>query len=172
VDHAVSALGGAVSYRRLPEGPQLLPLGLPALPLIVLDSGRAGDTAQMVAGVAARLPGVEPQLQAIGALVPQVRALLQQTRPDLPALGEALLHNQDLLRQIGVSTPELDQLVALALSAGALGAKLAGAGGGGVVLALCPEPDRLLQAARRAGVRAFSVELAAADPLGTGAQPP
>jgi hypothetical protein len=33
-----------------------------------------------------------------------------------------------------------------------------------VVLALCPEPERLLRAAERAGVGAFAVELARAAP--------
>jgi mevalonate kinase len=47
--------------------------------------------------------------------------------------------------------------VDLARSAGAHGAKLAGAGGGGVVIALGPDPDAIVAAARAAGVDAFTV---------------
>jgi mevalonate kinase len=44
-----------------------------------------------------------------------------------------------LLQEIGVSSPELDRLVQAARDAGALGAKLSGAGWGGVMLALVTE---------------------------------
>ena len=44
--------------------------------------------------------------------------------------------NHALLREIGVSCPELDALVAAARAAGAAGAKLSGAGRGGNMIAL------------------------------------
>jgi mevalonate kinase len=44
--------------------------------------------------------------------------------------------NHALLSQMGVSSPELDTLVETARSAGALGAKLSGAGRGGSMIAL------------------------------------
>ena len=49
----------------------------------------------------------------------------------------------------------LDGLVQLALDHGAWGAKLAGAGGGGVVIALTAEPESLVEVARAHGVDAF-----------------
>lgn len=52
------------------------------------------------------------------------------------ALGPLMNENHALLQQIGVSSPELDKLVGAALSAGALGAKLSGAGKGGSMIAL------------------------------------
>ena len=58
------------------------------------------------------------------------------------ALGEALdASHESLRRDYEVSTPELDALVAAARSAGALGARLTGAGLGGSVVILAP-PDR------------------------------
>ncbi len=155
VDHAVSALGGAILYRKGPDGPALRPLACPGLRLVVLDSGSAGDTGALVAGVAGRRPAIDPVLDAIGALTLEICAALDGPPA---ALGALLTENHRLLARIGVSTPELDALVALALGAGAHGAKLAGAGGGGVVLALCDDPSPLLAAARTAGVpRAFAV---------------
>jgi len=61
--------------------------------------------------------------------------------------------NQHVLQQMGVSSPELEQLVDAALAAGALGAKLSGAGWGGVMLALVDELRReaVASALRRAG---------------------
>jgi mevalonate kinase len=43
-----------------------------------------------------------------------------------------------VLNAIGVSTPELEGMVAIARAAGATGAKLTGSGGGGSIVALCP----------------------------------
>lgn len=160
LDHTVSTRGGALCYRRGAQGLTVRPLQLAALRLVVLDSGVAGDTAQMVAGVASRRPQVDAALSRIGALVERVVALLDAPgAPALDILGEALTENHGLLREIGVSTPDLDALVGLALGAGALGAKLAGAGGGGVVVALVSEPEPLLRAAAAAGVTAFPVSL-------------
>ena len=37
------------------------------------------------------------------------------------------------------STPELESMIDIARSSGALGAKLTGSGGGGSIIALCPD---------------------------------
>ena len=60
--------------------------------------------------------------------------------------------NHDLLREMGVSSPELDRLVSAAREAGALGAKLSGAGRGGNMIALAAgRADDIAQALREAG---------------------
>jgi mevalonate kinase len=51
-------------------------------------------------------------------------------------LGALLNENQALLNSIGVSCDAIEGLVTAARAAGALGAKLSGAGGGGNVIAL------------------------------------
>ena len=56
------------------------------------------------------------------------RALLQQ---DWTRLGQLMTENHDIQRDLGGSGPENDALIQAALDGGALGAKLAGAGGGG-----------------------------------------
>jgi mevalonate kinase len=153
LDHAVSAHGGLVRYRR-PEGgarPTLEAMPTPSWPIVVLDSGVAGDTKELVAGVASRRPMVDGALSAIGSLVDNAAKSLD----DPSMLGLVLTANHELLRAIGVSTPDLDALVQLALDEGAFGAKLAGAGGGGVVIALHERPEKLLAAARRRGIAAF-----------------
>lgn len=148
LDHTVSALGGAILYRR---GEAPVRLNMTRRELIVLDSGSAGDTAEMVAGVAARRPAVDADLAALGAIVE--RSLDRLNDPE--ALGALMTEAHAGLRRIGVSTPRLDALVQLALDNGALGAKLAGAGGGGVVVALTAAPDPLLRAAAELGIVAM-----------------
>lgn len=60
-------------------------------------------------------------------------------RGDLRKVGELMDENHRLLRELGVSSPELDRLVEAARKAGALGAKLSGAGWGGNMIALAEE---------------------------------
>jgi len=66
-------------------------------------------------------------------------------------LGEMMNENHHIQRCLGGSGPENDALIDVALENGALGAKLAGAGKGGTIVALTLEPDRVVRALRRAG---------------------
>ncbi|HVM97916.1 MAG TPA: hypothetical protein VMT89_16090, partial [Candidatus Acidoferrales bacterium] len=78
----------------------------------------------------------------------------------LGTLGGLLNANHKLLQQLGVSTDELDAMVALARSHGALGAKLTGGGGGGAVICLCREDrDNLIRAFAEAGWNAFPADI-------------
>jgi mevalonate kinase len=62
------------------------------------------------------------------------RRSIESGKPEL--LGELIDHNHALLQEMTVSSPELDNLVRAARSAGALGAKLSGGGRGGNMIAL------------------------------------
>lgn len=116
------------------------------LHFLVADSGVKKATALTVNQLAqdyAQNPGeIGPIIRDIGELSKEgVRAL---TEGDLPALGEALNANQELLTLLNLSCPELDVLIQAARSAGALGAKLTGGGKGGHMLALV-QPEKLDQ---------------------------
>jgi hydroxymethylglutaryl-CoA reductase len=75
-------------------------------------------------------------------------------RADYRQLGMLMNLCHGLLNAIGVSTPELERMVDIARKNGAAGAKLTGAGGGGSIVALCPEAkDRVEAALRGAGYR-------------------
>jgi mevalonate kinase len=109
-----------------------------AFTLAIADSGISSPTHETVAGVRRRREK-EPEryertFDAIGELVWEARRVIEAGEND--ALGPIFDRNQLLLQQIGVSIPRLDQLVAAARSAGALGAKLSGGGGGGNIIAL------------------------------------
>lgn len=70
---------------------------------------------------------------------------------DWARLGELMNENHALVADLGGSGPENDRLIEAARAAGALGAKLAGAGGGGTILALAEEPRRMADALLAAG---------------------
>ncbi|MCL4543307.1 MAG: hypothetical protein M1118_01710, partial [Chloroflexi bacterium] len=70
---------------------------------------------------------------------------------DWTTLGVLMNENHVIQRGLGGSGPANEELIAAALTHGALGAKLAGAGGGGTVIALHPDPDWLGQRLLEAG---------------------
>ena len=76
------------------------------------------------------------------------RALLLH---DWETLGRLMNENHAIQRDLGGSGPENERFIAAALTAGALGAKLAGAGSGGTIIALHPDPTSLEPALRAAG---------------------
>ncbi|MBI5035154.1 MAG: mevalonate kinase [Chloroflexi bacterium] len=70
-------------------------------------------------------------------------------------LGALMRNNQILLRQIGVSSSDIERLVLAATTAGARGAKLSGGGRGGNVIALVDgvTQDRVQRALLKAGAK-------------------
>jgi galactokinase/mevalonate kinase-like predicted kinase len=75
---------------------------------------------------------------------------------DWTLLGKLMNENHAIQRDLGGSGESNEQLISAALDAGALGAKLAGAGDGGTIIALHPEPDssKLEHALQSAGASA------------------
>ena len=76
------------------------------------------------------------------------KALLEA---DWELLGRLMNENHAIQRDLGGSGVENEQLIQAALDNGAPGAKLAGAGDGGTIIALHPEPERLGDQLRQAG---------------------
>jgi galactokinase/mevalonate kinase-like predicted kinase len=62
---------------------------------------------------------------------------------DWPLLGRLMNENHAIQRDLGGSGESNERLIAAALRAGALGAKLAGAGDGGTIIALWPWQDAM-----------------------------
>lgn len=106
--------------------------------LVIGDTGLSKPTRLVVGDVREayqRQPARYTALfDAMGNLVKQAYALIESGKPQL--LGPLMNQNHALLQEIDVSCPELDTLVASALKAGALGAKLSGGGRGGNMIAL------------------------------------
>ena len=93
--------------------------------------------------------------QTIGSICRSALPLLEAG--DWEPLGHLLNQNQLLLDRIGVSCPEIDRLIDAAVGAGALGAKLSGSGGGGIMIALAAPQKRqaVAEAIAAAGGRAL-----------------
>jgi mevalonate kinase len=119
-------------------GWQAIPLNRP-VELCVGLSGQARQTSDLVSAVAKLCQRVSVARRLVDALGDLARAGMEALASgDSEALGHGFNLAHGVLSGLGVSTPELDALVRAARAAGALGAKLTGAGGGGAVIALAP----------------------------------
>jgi D-glycero-alpha-D-manno-heptose-7-phosphate kinase len=85
---------------------------------------------------------------------------------DVDAIGPKVRESWEAKRKLasGVSNDDIDQAVTRALDAGASGAKLTGAGGGGFLLVICPIERQRVVRESLAGMRELPVKL---DPLGS-----
>jgi mevalonate kinase len=110
--------------------------------LVVGDTGLVSPTHKVVGDLRQRWrtdrPRYEGYFDEIEAIACQARVAIEQEVHGIVAIGKLMNENQELLATLGVSSPELEHLIAVALRAGALGAKLSGAGWGGNMIALTP----------------------------------
>jgi mevalonate kinase len=112
--------------------------------LLIANSGIASSTREAVEEVQHRRDAAPSYynviFDCIGAIAEAAHTAVEQGA--LQALGVLLNENQELLAKLGVSLLELDRMTQVAREAGALGAKLTGAGLGGNIIALV-EADKL-----------------------------
>ena len=146
-DTFCSAMGGAVRV----EGDDCQTIETPRLPIVVGFDGGAGDTGALVSGVRElkdTYSFAADTVSSIGDIVRRGELLLAESDPTaapseqlLTELGELMNFNHGLLSALGVSARSLDAMVWSARNAGAYGAKLTGAGGGGCIVALDSTPE-------------------------------
>ena len=158
IDTGLGALGGARLFRRSehPAGrhadglPTVEPLRSPAAFLVVAALTRESSTKELVAGVRRRLEvepaRISPALERLGRIAEEAAAQLSSSEAhssvttkrmeDAVALGDLCEEAQILLRTIGVSSGRVEDALEVLRAAGATGAKLSGAGGGGAVFGL------------------------------------
>jgi mevalonate kinase len=161
VDQATCAYG-IIQYRK-PS--RITPLDIKRPPnVLVCDSGIHRSTRTLVGSVVNRskkeTSAFQTHLEEVSGISKGVvKALKTQDTNDL---GLLMNRNHELLQQIGVSTPRLDRLVSVARKAGAVGAKLTGAGGGGCIIALYDGEagrSKIARGLRREGGTIYNVSL-------------
>lgn len=157
IDPAISTFGGTLVFQ-MDTG--FKPLEVETdIPLVIGDTRVERSTraqVEKVREIRDKYPHIiEPMMRAARELV--LRAIDALKDNDLETLGELLNINHALLYGLGVSDDSLEWLISAARKAGALGAKLTGAGGGGCMIALTrsEEIEKVVEAIQRAGGRPF-----------------
>jgi mevalonate kinase len=166
IDNTVIAYEHSLVFVR-DQPPERLRIRYP-FHLLIADTGVPSLT-RIAVGDVRRAWQADPALyehlfEEIGEIVRAVRSALETG--DLDRLGPLLSANQERLRQIGVSSPELERLITAALDAGATGAKLCGGGRGGNMIALVAPltQNAVAEALRAAGAtRVLHQEIEAND---------
>jgi len=141
IDNTAATYGGLIWYRREGSAQLMERMRLrKPIEIVMGNTGKVADTRVVVAGVKERK---EKEPEKYGRIFQEADQLVRNARKqleafDLEKVGACMNENHRLLREIGVSSPELDALVKLALDTGAVGAKLTGTGRGGYMVALTP----------------------------------
>lgn len=141
-DVAAAVFGGTLYF--VTGGKVIEPLNINSLPLIVGYSGVKADTVTLINKVkepfASRQDRLNEIYSSIEGLVNEAKDAL--VKKDWAKFGELMNSNQEYLSELGVSIEKLDSMITGALSAGAYGAKLSGAGGGDCMIVIAPEDKK------------------------------
>ena len=161
IDNTMSAIGGVALYRK---GDELRSLhSNKPLHLVIGYSGEPSSTKEMVASVGRQLENdrerVNKAFEGIEVLVRNAKLAIEAG--DLVALGQLLDLNHTILSSLMLCTTKLDDMCQAARRAGALGAKMTGAGGGGCMFALAPKRDEALRLRDVLGEGSFVAEVTA-----------
>ncbi len=167
IDNTAATFGGLIWYRRDGSSQLMERMRLrKPVEIVMGNTGIVADTKAVVGGVKER-KDKEPEkydrlFKNAEKLVHDARKQLEEF--NLERLGAQMNENHVLLQQIGVSCPELDALVDLALASGAIGAKMTGTGKGGYMVALTPGKElqeRVANAIERKSVQAMRTTIGA-----------
>ena len=163
VDNTVATYGSPLYYQRRDEQPlfSTLKLGQP-LELVIGMTGKESLTADTVARVRASWQQYPERYETIfdqiGHLTMSASDAVKSGQ--LNELGELMNLCHGYLNALQLSTPELEEMIHVARQNGAVGAKLTGGGGGGSMIALCPDSSAPVKAAiDAAGYRTLAITL-------------
>jgi mevalonate kinase len=171
VDQAACIYGGMIQFTRPSSVKTVRPKKDPVM--LVCDTGIHHATRTLVGSVVQKSQRERKDFQNYLVKVREIsngvaKALREGDDEDL---GLLMYQNHELLRKIGVSHPKLDHLVEAARRAGAFGAKLTGAGGGGCIIVLTRSVsarDRIARVLRKRGGTPYKISM---DGNGVESQP-
>jgi hydroxymethylglutaryl-CoA reductase len=162
IDNTLATYGKSMLFKR-GQPPEMKELKIKKpIPIVIGLSGVESLTAKMVSIVREAWENNKSIYSRIfeeidGLVIQAIKAIENH---DLAQLGELMNINQGLLNALQVSSRELEELIEISRRNGALGAKLTGSGGGGAMVAICPEKaEKVASAIRKAGYKALVTEI-------------
>jgi len=163
MDTAITTFGGTLYIK--PEGNQTFmeQIEIPCNFVSVIGYTRREESTSQILKKVKATKDHNPQvvnmiMDTIGLIVEEARSYIKKGDPE--SFGKLMNINHGLLDSLGVSTKSLNDMVYASRNAGALGSKITGAGGGGCILALCPNRmNEVALAIRLVGGVPFDVSL-------------
>lgn len=141
-DLAAAIWGGTIYY--VSPAAVVEEIEVEDLPIVVGYTGVKADTPTLVRMINNKLKTeagrIEDIFDGVGDISRDVVMALNDK--DWDQLGKLFNQHQALMRQLGVSSPELEELIEQSLVSGAYGAGLSGAGGGDCMLAVVDQKSR------------------------------
>jgi len=135
----VSTYGNLIAFQKgTPPDMQTITLK-ESIPIVIGLSGVESMTSKMVKQVREQAEKYPKWYKQIFKQMDELAIASKEAieSRDLDELGMIMNMNHGFLNILGVSCPEVEELVEIARQNGALGAKLTGGGGGGAMIALC-----------------------------------
>ncbi len=160
-DCYVSTFGGLINYDSMSKAFKKLETG-GSISLVVASTGVNHSTGHLVAGVKRFRERNQILFESLAKRASDIclEASIALTAGNYEKIGKLMDENQIILQEIGVSHYKADELVEICSKAGALGAKITGAGGGGSIIALAKDKEqgtKIASTIRAAGYQSFEV---------------
>jgi len=162
IDNTIATYGKLLLYNKEAK-PRTKPIKLSEpLPILIGLSGQEGLTLKMVRKVR---DGWEKNPKLYESIFQEINEITLQALDalaiyDLEKIGYLMNLNHGLLNALQVSTLTLEEMITIARNNGALGAKLTGGGGGGAMIALCPENrEQISKALEGAGYQTIITDI-------------
>ncbi len=163
IDNTVSALGGFIVYRRGEKPRRLENIELRDTRLLIIDTGVPRSTKTAVERFSKRLVELRDLGRELLSLMDRIvdRAIEALQEGSATRFGLLLDLSHGLLNSMGVSHESLEEAIHISRREGAYGAKLTGAGMGGVAIALVPRDRvaRVREALTSRGYRVLETDL-------------
>ncbi len=145
IDNTAAVFGGLIWFKKNMDGGAntMDKMKSNAFKIVIGNTGKTSSTIKVVSDVKKFKEADEENFTQILGQYEELansakEALLAN---DLGKVGILMNKNHELLQKITVSCTELDSMVEVARSAGALGAKMTGTGRGGLMIALVADTD-------------------------------
>lgn len=163
-DCYVSTFGGLMQYYGKSKSFKNIETKGQSLWLVVANTGINHSTSELVAAVRKFKDRnrilFKTLLKYASDICLQACTAIESGKCD--KIGELMNENQIILQQLGISHDRVSDIIDICSKAGAIGAKITGAGGGGAVIALAAskqESTKIASRIKEAGYQSFEVEI-------------
>lgn len=141
-DVAATIYGGTLYF--VTGGKVIESLDVHDMPLVIGYTGIKADTVTIMDQVGEKMKANPERVERIYDAIAKLTndAKQKMIEGDWERVGKFMDFNQEYLRDLGVSSEKLEELISAAKGAGAYGAKLSGAGGGDCMIALADKEHK------------------------------